>query len=43
MQNKLSTDKKPGLRFAAIEAKRLRRLPSSRNGDHKKERKVNGT
>src|SRR5437016_5275140 len=39
MQNKLSTDKKPGLRFAEIEAKRLRRLPSSRNGDHKKERK----
>jgi len=43
MPNKLSTNKKPGLRFAEIEAKRLRRLPSSRNGDHKKERKVNGT
>lgn len=43
MPSKLSTEKKPGLRFAEIEAKRLHRSPSSRNGDHKKERKVNGT
>jgi hypothetical protein len=43
MPDKLSTEKKAGLRFAEIEAKRLRRLPSSRNGDHNQERKVNGT
>ena len=43
MPSKLSTEKKPALRFADIDAERLRRSPSSRNGDHKKERKVNGT